>query len=106
MDADALPDILHDLAGCAHASFRNALEAIVKACPGSSLLGGCASERAVKSVSRMRAKVHEYRAEEGATWPACASVRIRSARPYCAKMRRSCSRPWSRSRRGRSDCCG
>ena len=74
VDADALPDILHDLAGCAHASFRNALEAIVKACPGSSLLGGCASERAVKSVSRMRAKVHEYRAEEGATWPACARV--------------------------------
>ena len=41
MDADALPDILHDLAGCAHASFlleSSALEAIVKACPGSSLL--------------------------------------------------------------------
>ena len=36
VDADALPDILHDLAGCAHASFRTALEAIVKACPGSS----------------------------------------------------------------------
>ena len=48
VDADALPDILHDLAGCAHASFRTALESIVKACPGSSLLGGCASERAVK----------------------------------------------------------
>ena len=74
VDADALPDILHDLAGCAHTSFRTALEAIVKACPGSSLLGGCASERAVKSVSRMRAKVHEYRAEEGSKWPACARV--------------------------------
>merc|ERR1712167_402330 len=39
-----------------------------------SLLGGCSTDSAVKSVSRMRAKVHEYRAEEGSKWPACARV--------------------------------
>ena len=72
MDADALPEILHALAGAAFASFRSALKKIVSEVPGSSLMGNCDPRTAVKSLLRMRAKVQEYRAE--GKWPACARV--------------------------------
>ena len=73
VDADALPDILHALAGGAHASFRSELAAIVDACQGSALMGDCEAHTAIKSITRMRAKVHEYRSEDK-RWPACARV--------------------------------
>ena len=72
VDADALPEILHALAGAAFASFRSALKKIVSEVPGSSLMGNCDPRTAVKSLLRMRAKVQEYRAE--GKWPACARV--------------------------------
>ena len=72
VDADALPEILHALAGSAFASFRSALEKIVSEVPGSSLMGNCDPRTAIKSLLRMRAKVQEYRAER--KWPACARV--------------------------------
>ena len=75
VDAAALPEILHALAGGAFDGFRSALETIVAAVEGSSLMGNCDPRTAVKSLARMRAKVQEYRAEQGQQrWPACARV--------------------------------
>ena len=73
VDADALPEILHAMASGAFAAFKSALEAIVAAVPGSSLMGDCDPRTAVKSSARIRAKLQEYRAEEQ-KWPACARV--------------------------------
>ncbi|KAH8066867.1 hypothetical protein JL721_8059 [Aureococcus anophagefferens] len=60
VDAAALPEILHALAGGAFASFRSALETIVAAVEGSSLMGNCDPRTAVKSLTRMRAKAQPF----------------------------------------------